>query len=329
METGVWTQHGWEREPQERLMAKKRKTDSVAPPPAPAPREPNEAGVQSKPTPGLYLVATPIGNLRDITLRALDLLRGADVIACEDTRVTRKLLQAYGITTPMLSYHEHNAQAMRPKLMKRLESGEVVALVSDAGTPLISDPGFKLVEAAVVLGVAITSLPGASSVITALTLSALPTDRFFFAGFLPAKSAARRKALAGFKEVPGTLVFFESAPRLQAMLADASTTLGAERPASVARELTKKFEELRRGPLCDLAAHYRSAGAPKGEVVVLIGQGADQEASLTPEELDESLKSALAQHSLRDAVDAVVALSGLPRKQVYARALAVSEQEGS
>jgi len=308
-------------------MAKKRRTDDSAPPPAPAPGEPSEAGVQSKPVPGLYLVATPIGNLRDITLRALDLLRGADVIACEDTRVTRKLLQAYKITTPMLSYHEHNAQTTRPKLVERLESGEVVALVSDAGTPLVSDPGYKLVEAAVGAGIFVTALPGASSLLAALTLSALPTYRFFFAGFLPAKSAARQKALADFKGVPGTLIFFESAARLAAMLSDADSVLGGTRSASVARELTKKFEELRRGSLQELAGHYASAGAPKGEVVVLIGESAEKGASFSAAELDNALLSALTQHSLRDAVDAVAVLSGLPRKQVYARALALSAQE--
>ena len=274
-----------------------------------------------KPNPGLYLVATPIGNTGDITLRALETLKGADLVACEDTRVTAKLLTRFGIHAHTVPYHEHNAAAMRPKLLERLRAGQVVALVSDAGTPLISDPGYKLVQAVVEAGLAVTALPGASALLTALQLSALPTDRFLFLGFLPGKAAARRAAIEEVAGLGATLVCYESAQRLAALLADLAGALGP-RPAAVARELTKLFEEVRRGTLSELAAHYAEAGPPKGEVVVVIGPPADSEAETLDEAgLDAALRQALATSSLRDAVATVARLSGQPRKTVYARAL--------
>ena len=274
-----------------------------------------------KPNPGLYLVATPIGNTGDITLRALEVLKSADLIACEDTRVTAKLLNRFGIHAYTQPYHEHNAAAMRPKLLERLREGQVVALVSDAGTPLISDPGYKLVQAVVEAGLAVTALPGANAVLTALQLSGLPTDRFLFLGFLPNKSAGRRAAIDQVAGLGATLVCYESAQRLAALLADLAETLGP-RPAAVARELTKLFEEVRRGSLPELAAHYAAAGPPKGEVVVVIGPPADSEAETLDEAgLDAALRRALATSSLRDAVAEVARLSGQPRKTVYARAL--------
>ena len=209
--------------------------------------------------PGLYLVATPIGNLGDVTLRALELLAGADVIACEDTRVTRKLTERYGITTPLTPYHEHNAAEARPKLLARLADGQAVALVSDAGTPLISDPGYKLVRAACEAGHAVTALPGASAVLTALSVAGLPTDHFFFEGFLPPRQGARQKRIAALANVPATLVLFESGPRIAAALADLAATLGT-RAAAICRELTKLHEEVKRSDLVALAHEY-STGA--------------------------------------------------------------------
>lgn len=273
--------------------------------------------------PGLYVTATPIGNARDVTLRALDVLRGADLVLCEDTRVTAKLFAIHGIEARVAPYHDHNAAEMRPRVLKRLDAGERVALVSDAGTPLISDPGFKLVRDAVAAGHYVTTLPGASSVMAALTLAGLPTDRFFFAGFLPARQEARRRELAELAGVPATLVFLESANRLAASLADMADGLG-HREAAVTRELTKKFEEVRRGPLDTLAAHYQAAGAPRGEIVVVVGPPAPR-AELGGDEIDAMLANALARASLKDAVAEVVAMTGLPRRDVYARALALAE----
>ena len=285
--------------------------------------EGNDPDRSCKPSPGLYLVATPIGNTGDITLRALELLKTADVVACEDTRVTAKLLTRFGIHAHTLPYHEHNAAGMRPKLMEKLRAGQVVALVSDAGTPLISDPGYKLVQAVVEAGLPVTALPGASALLTALQLSGLPSDRFLFLGFLPNKSAARRAAIEEVSGLGATLVCYESAQRLAAMLADLAETLGP-RPAAVARELTKLYEEVRRGSLPELAAHYAEAGPPKGEVVVVIGPPAESEAETLDEAgLDAALKRALATSSLRDAVAEIARLSGQPRKAVYARALAL------
>jgi 16S rRNA (cytidine1402-2'-O)-methyltransferase len=271
---------------------------------------------------GLYIVATPIGNLRDITLRALDVLGAADVIACEDTRVTEKLMSRYGLASQRLPYHEHNAERMRPLLIEKLKAGAVVALVSDAGTPLISDPGFKLVREAIAEGVPVTTLPGASAALAALVLSGLPSDRFFFQGFLPPKEVARRRVLGEIAHLHATLIVYETGPRLAATLADMAEVLG-DRPAAVARELTKLYEELRRGGLAELAAHYAAAGAPKGEIVIVVG-GVDEaavRAAITDDDLDAALDAALATMSVKDASTAVAEATGRPRREVYQRAL--------
>lgn len=272
--------------------------------------------------PGLHVVATPIGNLRDISLRALATLSAADLILAEDTRVTRVLLAHYGITTPLWAYHEHNAAEMRPKVLKLLEKGQALALVSDAGTPLVSDPGYKLVEGAIENGYAVTAIPGASAILTALVVAGLPTDRFFFEGFLPNKSSARQTRLSELAAIPGTLVFFESPHRLQAMLKDASHILG-NRQAAVARELTKFFETVRRGPLSDLIALYENEPTPKGEIVVLIGPADAEKKTQSDDAVDQLLLRHMAQLSLKDAASVVAEETGIPRRIVYARAVAL------
>jgi 16S rRNA (cytidine1402-2'-O)-methyltransferase len=274
--------------------------------------------------PGLYLVATPIGNLGDITLRALEVLAGADVIACEDTRVTRKLTDRYGIATPLTPYHEHNATEARPKLLARLSEGQSVALVSDAGTPLISDPGYRLVRDAVEAGHAVTALPGASSVLTALSLSSLPTDRFFFEGFLPPKQVARQKRVAALASIPATLVLFETGPRIAESLADLASGLGA-REAAVCRELTKLHEEVRRGPLDRLANEYASGAETRGEFVIVIAPPLEQE--MGAGELDDLLRQALTRVSTKEAVAEVALATGKPRREVYRRALELTKDE--
>lgn len=274
-------------------------------------------------SPGLYLVATPIGNARDITLRALDTLGGADVIVCEDTRVTTKLLAIHGIRKPLLAYHEHNADKAGRVIMKRLKDGETVALVSDAGTPLISDPGYRLVRACAEAGIHVTHLPGASSVLTALVLAGLPTDRFLFAGFPSTKSGRRKSGFETVKSVPATIIFLESPKRLAKSLAQMAAVFGP-RDAVVGRELTKKFEEVRRGTLAELAAHYAAAGAPKGEVTVVVAPPAgDGEEVADGDEVDRLLGEALKEASVRDAAAAVAEATGRPRREVYARALAL------
>jgi len=274
---------------------------------------------------GLYLVATPIGNLADITLRALEVLAAADVIACEDTRVTRKLTEHYGIATPLTPYHEHNAAEARPKILARLARGEAVALVSDAGTPLISDPGYKLVRAAQDAGHAVTAIPGASSVLTALNVAGLPTDRFFFEGFLPAKQAARQKRISALASIPATLVLFESGPRLAATLADLAEGLGS-RAAAICRELTKLHEEVRRGGLTSLARNYAQGGETRGEIVIVVAP--PEEAETQSADVDDMLRRALARVSLKDAVGEVALASGRSRREVYQRALELTKGEG-
>jgi 16S rRNA (cytidine1402-2'-O)-methyltransferase len=272
---------------------------------------------------GLYLVATPIGNLRDITLRALEVLAAADVIACEDTRVTRKLLQRYAITTPLTLYHEHNAEAARPKILARLAAGEAVALVSDAGTPLVSDPGFKLVRAAQEAGHLVTALPGASAALAALLVAGFPTDRFFFAGFLPAKEGQRRARIAELARIPSTLVLFETGPRLARALADLATGLG-KREAAICRELTKLHEEVRRGDLATLAETCAGA-APRGEIVIVIAPPACGVEQVDAGAIDAMLRRALASASVKDAVNEVAAVTGRPKREIYQRALALKE----
>jgi 16S rRNA (cytidine1402-2'-O)-methyltransferase len=280
-----------------------------------------------KPAAGLHIVATPIGNLADLTPRARQTLAGVDLIACEDTRVTRKLMGAYGLTTPLVAYHDHNAARMRPRLIERLKEGKSVALVTDAGTPLIADPGFKLVRAALDAGLPVGALPGPSAGLTALVLSGLPSDRFLFAGFLPTKQSARRAALADWRDLRASLVFFESPRRLASSLADMRRELG-DRPAAVARELTKRFEEVRRGMLSELSDHYHSQGAPKGEVVVVVGPAQAAPAALDEAEVDALLRAALTRAGTRDAAAEIAAQTGLPRRQLYRRALALRGAPG-
>ena len=272
---------------------------------------------------GLHVVATPIGNLRDITLRALETLGAADLIACEDTRVTRKLLDHYGIATPLTPYHEHNAEAVRPKILARLAGGEAVALVSDAGTPLVSDPGFKLVRAARAEGHAVFALPGASAVLAALTVSGLPSDRFVFEGFLPPREGARRNRIAEIKSIPATLVVFETGPRLSAALADLVQGLGP-RVAAVCRELTKLHEEVRREIAATLAADYAAAAEPRGEIVIVIAPPPAPQPDTA--DLDTLLRQALKRLSVKEAVAEIAAVTGEPRRHVYQRALELVEE---
>jgi 16S rRNA (cytidine1402-2'-O)-methyltransferase len=271
---------------------------------------------------GLYVVATPIGNLGDVTLRALETLAAADLIACEDTRVTARLLERYGIATPLTPYHDHNAAAARPKILARIRAGAAVALVSDAGTPLVSDPGYRLVQAAQEAGAAVTAVPGASAVLTALALAGLPTDRFFFEGFLPVKDVARRARVAELARIPATLVLFETGPRIAPALAALADGLG-DRPAAVCRELTKLHEEVRRDGLAALAQHYAQGAETRGEFVLVVAP--PQAAPATPAEIDELLRDALRSQTLRDAVGAVAAATGEPRSEVYRRALALAK----
>lgn len=269
-------------------------------------------------------MATPIGNLRDITLRALDILSAANLIICEDTRVTRKLLTRYGIATRSISYNDHNAPKVLPGLMERLNHGESLALVSDAGTPLISDPGFKLVEAATQQGIPVFPVPGANAALAGLVASGLPTDSFFFAGFLPPKQGARRARLADLAEIPGSLVFYESANRLAASLDDMQTVLG-DRPASVAREITKLHEEVIRGSLVYLAENYARQGAPRGEIVIVVGPPLQRDAS--DEDVHAALLEALQTMSVRDAAAEISKVFGRARRDVYAIAIGLSRKD--
>lgn len=271
--------------------------------------------------PGLYLIATPIGTARDITLRTLDILASADVVVAEDTRSLRRLMEIHGIALgdrPLLAYHDHNGARMRPRLLAALGEGKSVVYASEAGTPMVADPGFDLARAAVAEGHALVSAPGPSAVITALTLSGLPTDQFFFAGFLPGSAGKRKSALDAVRQVPGTLVFFESPRRVAAMLADAAMVLGGTRRAALCRELTKKFEEVLRGTLDELSAICAERPL-KGEIIVLIDRG--EKPAVNDSDLDSALRQAMEFQSLRDAVDTVSADLGLPRRKVYQMAL--------
>ncbi|WP_269715036.1 16S rRNA (cytidine(1402)-2'-O)-methyltransferase [Caulobacter sp. NIBR2454] len=268
--------------------------------------------------PGLYVVATPIGNLRDITLRALDVLNAADLVLAEDTRVTGKLLSAYNLSKRMERYDEHAAERARPKVMTALEGGGRVALVSDAGTPLVSDPGYRLVKEVVEAGYQVFPIPGASAALAALTLGGLPTDRFLFAGFAPPKSAARRTFLSEFAPVRATLIFYESGPRLADSLADMAAVFGGDRQAAVAREITKLHETCIRGTLAELAADPK-LDSPKGEIVVLVGPG--EEKAATEEDADAALTEALTRMGPADAASEVAKALGLPRRELYRRAL--------
>jgi 16S rRNA (cytidine1402-2'-O)-methyltransferase len=288
-----------------------------APPAAPKPDGGDKVPALA---PGLYIVAGPIGNLEDLSPRAARFLREVDVVACEDTRVTAKLLRAAGSDRPMLQYHDHSGPEVAARLLDRM-AHDAVALVSDAGTPLVSDPGHGLVREARARGIAVTTAPGPSAAIAALSISGLPTDRFLFAGFLPAKAVARDKAIAGLAGTPATLVFYESGPRLAATLAAMAAALGP-RQAAVARELTKRHEELVSGTLAELSARYAGT-EPKGEIVLLVGPPAEEVAPA--EALDQALKAALVTMSSGQAAASVAAALGVPRAEVYARALALKE----
>lgn len=275
--------------------------------------------------PGLYLVATPLGNARDITLRALDLLASADVLAAEDTRSLRRLMDIHGVPVgdrPLVAYHDHNGDRVRPRLMAALEQGKSVVYASEAGTPLISDPGFDLTRAAVEAGIPCTTAPGPTAAVAALTISGLPSDRFLFAGFLPSSASKRKSALRGLATVPATMIFYESPKRLAGMLRDAAEVLGPERKAVVCRELTKKFEERRAGDLGQLAQHYAS-DTPKGEIVVLIDRAAPSVADDAT--LDAALRTALEHMSVKDAASEVAQRFGVPRRTAYQRAMALGK----
>lgn len=290
------------------------------------PAKGSEPGPESKLTPGLYLVATPIGNLGDISLRALDVLRAASLILCEDTRVSHKLAKTYGFPGKMVSCHEHNQRDRLPLIEASIARGEIVALISDAGMPLISDPGAPLVQEMQARQLPVTVIPGANAALTALSLSGLPSDRFFFAGFLPAKSAARRQELAALAQVPGTLIFYESPSRVNGLLVDLSQLMG-ERLLAVARELTKLHEEVRRGNAEDLMLHFTKF-PPRGEVVVLVAPP-EQIERWDADRIDSALREQLQTTSSRDAVAVVAALSGWPRREVYARAVALGQRKPS
>ena len=283
--------------------------------------------IMAPPLPGgLYLVATPIGNLRDITLRALEVLAAADLIACEDTRHSRKLLDHYDITAPVTPYHDHNAAVARPKLIARLTAGAAIALISDAGTPLISDPGYKLVRAAHQAGSGVTAVPGPSAPLAALTVSGIASDRFLFDGFLPAKEAQRRSHIAAIAGVPATLILFETAPRLGAALADLAAGLGP-REAAICRELTKLYEEVRRGDLATLARDFAGAADVRGEIVIVVAPPSQQD-EVSMADLDAMLRAALDRVSLKEAVAEIVAVTGAPRRPIYQRALVLRTQRG-
>lgn len=268
--------------------------------------------------PGFYLVATPIGNLRDITFRALDVLSSVDLIVCEDTRVTGKLMGAYGFKKKMQVYNDHSTDQQREALIKAVADGQSIAVLSDAGTPLVSDPGYKLVRGAVSEGHYVTSIPGPNAALPALQLSGLPTDQFSFLGFLPPKSTARQTTLKDWEAAPGSLIIYETGPRLVDSLQDMRVVLG-DRDAAVMRELTKMYEEVKRGTLSELILHYSTKGPPKGEIVVALGHGVAE--IISTESIEKQLKKALEKMSVRDAAEMVAQATGKPKKTIYTLAL--------
>jgi 16S rRNA (cytidine1402-2'-O)-methyltransferase len=273
--------------------------------------------------PGLYLVPTPIGNLRDLTFRALDVLAGVDLLLCEDTRVSGKLMKAFGLKKPMRVYNDHSTEKDRDFVLGVIDEGESVALISDAGTPLISDPGYKLVREAIQRGFDVTALPGANAILPALQLSGLPTDAFSFIGFLPARSGPRRTLLEKWRDRPGTLICYETAPRLEESLKDIKKALG-DRPAAIARELTKLYEETRRGKISDLLKQIQEEGPPKGEIVLVIGENKGAETEKGGDTIEAQLIEALKDLSVRDAAEMVATATGKPKKAIYMLALKLS-----
>ncbi|MEP6356275.1 MAG: 16S rRNA (cytidine(1402)-2'-O)-methyltransferase [Hyphomicrobiales bacterium] len=283
------------------------------------------ASLRAKPLESaLYIVATPIGNLGDITLRALQTLAGANMIACEDTRVTGKLLQRFSIKTRMVAYHDHNAAKQSPRMLSTLENGQSIALVSDAGTPLISDPGFRLINDVLEAGHKVIPLPGASSPIVALSAAGLPTDAFMFAGFLPPKKAARMARLTQLADIPATLVFLESPKRIAGVLTDCVDALGSERDAAVGRELTKLYETFSRGTVSELAAQFARDDTPKGEIVLMIGPPVEK--TINQDVIDRDLRDLLKTHQIKEAASLLSKQLGLPKRDLYQRALALKEE---
>ena len=288
----------------------------------------NQDTLTSKPPAGLYIISTPIGHAGDITLRALDMLRNVDLVACEDTRHTGNLLSRYGINTRRIAYHEHNGERVRPGILRKLKNGAAIALVSDAGTPLVSDPGFKLVSEAITNGISIIPVPGASAPLAALVSSGLPTDRFFFAGFIPSSSAARKKIFQELADIKASLIFLESPRRLANTLETMADVLGS-REAVIARELTKIHETILRGPVAELASYYlRDAEAgvlPRGEIVIVVGPPPKSQSMHVGEsnskETDKLLQTALQNMGTKDAAKSVAELTGLNRRDLYSRAL--------
>jgi 16S rRNA (cytidine1402-2'-O)-methyltransferase len=272
--------------------------------------------------PGIYLVATPIGNLRDITLRALDILASADHVVAEDTRQSRKLLQAYGIQAYLTPYHDHNAAKRAPNLVKLVEEGASVALISDAGTPLVSDPGFKLARAAIDAGLDVFAIPGASAVLTGLVSSGLASDAFYFGGFLPPKTSARRKSILALKQVQASLIFFESAGRLNATLADLFEELG-DRDVAIARELTKKYEEIKRGKLSSLLDDLAETKL-RGEIVLMIGPPLASE-KWDEATIDQALKERIGEIGVKRASEEIAEMSGHAKRDIYKRALQIKD----
>jgi len=278
-------------------------------------------------TPGLYLVATPIGSARDITLRALDILQSADVIAAEDTRNTRKLMDIHGIKLgerPIIPYHDHNGAQQRPRILDAIEDGKSVAYVSDAGTPMVADPGFTLARAVIEADGPVTAAPGASAVLAALSIAGLPTDKFMFVGFPPPKAGARNQFFKDLENIPATLVFYESPKRLDKTLASMIEAFGEERQAAICRELTKKFEQALRGTLRNVLDRREDEMPLKGEIVIVLGPPVAQE--ISQEDLDASLRRALLTLSVKDAAAEVAQSLGLPRKTAYNRALELNRQ---
>ncbi|TCD16065.1 16S rRNA (cytidine(1402)-2'-O)-methyltransferase [Oricola cellulosilytica] len=278
--------------------------------------------------PALYVVATPIGNLGDITIRALETLAAADILACEDTRITRRLLERYDIRRRPVAYHEHNADVAGARLLEALAAGKSVALASDAGTPLVSDPGFRLVTAAREAGHRVIPLPGASAPLAALAASGMPSDDFRFIGFLPAKDAARRARLSELASLPSTLILFEAPVRLNPTLAAIAETMGGERPVTVARELTKRFETVRTGAVKDIGAEF-AAGPVKGEIVILVAPAPSGETEWTPEKLDNLLADLLETMPVSKAAREAAETTGLPKNELYRRLLELKDGDGS
>lgn len=280
---------------------------------------------QQKPQAGLYIVSTPIGNLADLSLRALQTLGNVDLILCEDTRISQKLLKAYDIQTPLKPYHDHNGEQVRPKVLQKLQEGASVALISDAGTPLISDPGYKLVQACYEENLYVTAIPGPSAHVMALTLSGLPSDQFFFGGFIPPKAKAREDFLIGLQNLKSTLIFYETGPRLEKSLRSMQTVLG-DRSIALARELTKTYEEVRRGRISEICERIKTEGPPKGEIVLVV-QGCLEPVTLKDEKVKQLLIGELEKgSSMKDAVQRVSENHHLPRRRVYKLGLEISHE---